>query len=73
MLRACDVCHLCGHPGADAIDHVVPVNKGGADTDDNKAPAHHTRACPTCGIKCNRVKGARMVAPVIRRSGTLKR
>jgi 5-methylcytosine-specific restriction endonuclease McrA len=73
ILRASNVCHLCGHPGADAVDHVIPLARGGADHITNKASAHHDVPCPTCGIKCNRVKGDKLVAPVIRRSGSLTR
>ena len=50
------ICHLCGHAGADAADHVVPLARGGSDTRDNLKPAHHFEPCPTCGIKCNQVK-----------------
>lgn len=25
FLAESDVCHLCGHPGADVVDHVTPV------------------------------------------------
>ena len=71
VLAASDVCHLCGHAGADAVDHIVPLAKGGPDTLPNLAPAHHFEPCPTCGIKCNRVKSDNLVAPVIRRSGSL--
>lgn len=46
-------CHLCGKPGADAIDHVVPVAWGGSDHPSNLKPAHHN-----AGGKCNLVKGA---------------
>lgn len=38
------VCHWCGRPGADQVDHVVPIAEGGADTDDNKRPIH-SRPC----------------------------
>lgn len=67
------ICHICGHGGADAADHVIPLAQGGPDTEANLLPAHHTEACKTCGIKCNRVKSGNMVAPVIRRSGALNR
>lgn len=69
-----DVCHICGHPGSDAIDHVMPLAKGGSDDDDrNLMPAHHDVACETCGERCNRAKGARVLAPIVRRSGSLQR
>ena len=78
ILAASDVCHLCGHPGSDAVDHVTPwivCKQQGIDPDtpDNLRPAHHTEPCPTCGIKCNRVKSDRPTAPVVRRSGALTR
>lgn len=73
ILASSDICHICGHPGSDAIDHVVPLALGGADDRSNKRPAHHKAPCQTCGIKCNRVKADKPYAPVIRRSGTLRR
>lgn len=36
-------CHLCGQPGADTADHLVPRVAGGPNTLDNLAPAH--QAC----------------------------
>ena len=73
ILAESDICHLCGHPGSDAIDHIEPLALGGPDERHNLAPAHHTNPCPTCGIKCNRVKSDKRIAPVIRRSGSLER
>ena len=67
------ICWLCGHAGADAADHVVPLARGGADTVDNLRPAHHDVACETCGRRCNREKGTRLIAPVMRRSTSLQR
>ena len=68
ILAASDVCHICGHPGADAVDHVVPLARGGSDIDPlNLRPAHHNTACPTCGIKCNQVKGDKLMADVDRK------
>lgn len=50
-------CHICGHPidytlphldpMSYVVDHVIPLNKGGTDTLNNKAAAHRT---------CNRTK-----------------
>lgn len=46
-------CHICGQPidytaphldpGEFTVDHIIPLNKGGADILENKAAAH--RAC----------------------------
>lgn len=74
ILAASDVCHICGHPGADAVDHVVALARGGSDVDPtNLRPAHHDVPCATCGERCNRAKGAKDFAPIIRRSGSLNR
>lgn len=65
-------CHICGatidytlewlHPKAFVVDHVIPLAKGGADHISNKRAAHR---------ECNSKKRARLVAPIIRRSGSL--
>ncbi len=73
ILAKSDVCHICGHPGADAVDHVTALARGGSDDDpDNLMPAHH-QPCPTCNHRCNLEKGDRAWAPIIRRSITLQR
>jgi len=66
-------CHICGepidytldwlNPRSFVVDHVVPLAKEGADNIGNKAAAHR---------ECNSKKRARLVAPIIRRSGALK-
>lgn len=33
-------CHLCGEPGADTADHILPRSAGGDDSLDNLRPAH---------------------------------
>ena len=73
ILAACDVCHICGHPGSDAVDHVKALARGGRDDESNLRPAHHTAPCPTCGRKCNREKSDKPFAPIVRRSGALSR
>lgn len=78
ILAATNICHICGHPGADAIDHVIPVvecDRRGIDAEQpaNLRPAHHDTPCPECGLKCNRVKSDKPFAPIIRRSRSLRR
>ena len=65
-------CHICGKaidyrlphldPWSFVLDHVKPLKLGGSDTLDNKAAAHR---------ECNSKKRARMIAPIVRRSGSL--
>lgn len=65
-------CHICGRPidyslpwldpGAFVVDHVIPLARNGTDTWDNVKAAHRS---------CNSTKRARLVAPIIRRSGSL--
>ncbi|MBN0043111.1 HNH endonuclease [Streptomyces actuosus] len=64
-LAASDVCIVCGHGAADAVDHVIPVSKGGPRRDpDNLAPIHGVDGCPVCLRKCNSEKGDRSLAEV---------
>lgn len=65
-------CGICGepidytlkypHPDAYVVDHVIPLAHGGPDTRANKQAAHN---------RCNSTKRARLVAPIVRRSGSL--
>jgi 5-methylcytosine-specific restriction endonuclease McrA len=65
-------CHICGepidydlqwpHPRCFVVDHIIPLKRGGADNLTNKAAAH---------AECNSKKRARLVAPIVRRSGSL--
>ena len=48
-------CHICGHPGAEQVDHVLNVARGGTHEPSNLAPAHGL-PCPTCGRKCHTEK-----------------
>lgn len=60
LLERTTVCHLCGHDGADQADHIGPRSLNPELRDDdlsNLAPAHGVNGCPTCGEKCNQVKG----------------
>lgn len=36
-------CHLCGRPGADTVDHLLPLSQGGTNEPGNLRSAH--KAC----------------------------
>ena len=65
-------CHICGapidytlhylDPMSFVIDHVIPLQKGGADDITNVRAAHR---------ECNSKKRTRDFAPIVRRSGAL--
>lgn len=66
ILAASDVCHLCGQPGSDAVDHVIPFARCialGMDPEQpsNLKPAHHDVA-----PYCNRRKADSMPSDVDR-------
>jgi len=48
------MCHWCGHPDADQVDHLIEIADGGPDTPANKLPIHDH--CPHCGRRCHREK-----------------
>ena len=66
-------CALCGEPidytlkwpdkRSFVVDHITPIDKGGAHSFENTQAAH---------ASCNSRKRARLVSPIIRRSGALK-
>jgi len=67
---ACGICgnpidYLLPHddPMSFTVDHIIPLSKGGPDRIDNKQAAHR---------RCNSTKRARLVAPIVRRSGSLR-
>lgn len=63
LLQRNDTCVWCGHTGADAVDHVIPVSRGGSEyAPSNKAPIHGVHGCPYCGVKCNNEKGTKLLA-----------
>lgn len=72
-------CHICGkpidydlpyyiegtrtpNPDAYVADHDTPLHHGGVHDTTNAKPAHW---------RCNSKKRARIIAPIVRRSGTL--
>lgn len=34
------ICHVCGKPGADQLDHITPISQGGTHDLANLAPIH---------------------------------
>lgn len=67
VLAHSDVCIMCGHGAADAVDHIHPVSKGGAPRDpDNLAPIHGVNKCPTCLRSCNNEKSDKLLSEVKR-------
>lgn len=77
LLAINTTCALCGHPGAQTADHIIPdkywprdangKRQPGFDELDNLQPAHGTMGnqavnpCPICGKLCNQVRGTKMV------------
>lgn len=67
ILATSNVCIVCGHGGSDAVDHVIPVARGGARLDpQNMGPIHGVDGCPVCLRKCNNEKGDKPLAEVRR-------
>jgi 5-methylcytosine-specific restriction endonuclease McrA len=66
VLAASDVCHLCGHPGAGAVDHVISrkLRPDLALDPTNLRPVHGSLSrCPWCRRACNEAKGDRSGLP----------
>ena len=59
VLALSDVCHVCGHPGSQSVDHLIARAVDPRRTLDpsNVAPAHGVQGCPTCGRRCNQERG----------------
>jgi 5-methylcytosine-specific restriction endonuclease McrA len=70
-------CWICGQavdytlphtdPMSFVVDHVIPLAKGGQDALANKKAAHRRQS-----RECNSKKRARIIAPIVKRSGALK-
>jgi 5-methylcytosine-specific restriction endonuclease McrA len=56
VLATSDICYLCGHPGAGAVDHVISrkLRPDLALEPTNLRPVHGALSrCPVCGLACN--------------------
>jgi 5-methylcytosine-specific restriction endonuclease McrA len=49
VLARTDICWICGQPGADTVDHILPAAHGGTRNETNLRPAHRS---------CNSRRGA---------------
>jgi ribosomal protein L32 len=70
VLALSDVCHLCGDPGADEIDHVIPYAAQDPATRDDPStwrvedfrPVHGRLTAPQ--YRCNQRRGARPIGQI---------
>ena len=60
------ICWLCGRPGADTVDHIVPLSDGGHPLDPANLRAAHGKRQPW-GCPGNYGRGKRTAAPPITR------
>lgn len=60
VLARSRICWICGHAGANSVDHIVPIAAGGDPLAlANLAPAH---------ISCNSRKGKKLNVPQLKTS-----
>jgi hypothetical protein len=75
VLNASDICHWCGHPGSNAVDHhPIPLSTllrtapELAEDPGHCAPIHGREGCPFCPLRagrrrvCNSEKGDKVNA-----------
>lgn len=56
LARDAHTCHVCGQPGANTVDHVIPQAHGGTEDDTNLAAIHAT-PCHTQKTQAESRKG----------------
>ena len=63
ILAQSDICWMCGQPGADTVDHILEIKRGGAVLDPaNLRPAHGKKR-PGCRGNYSRSAGLRRATP----------
>lgn len=67
LQRDKQVCYLCGGPGADEVDHILPVSEGGSSKPYNLAAVHGSVA-----PYCHRDKTAQQTAAHKKSINTIK-
>lgn len=73
VLRASDICYICGRPGATEVDHIIPRSRGGGEGTNIK-PVHkacHSRKTAAEGHARQREIRSRRARPEQRHSGVL--
>lgn len=74
VLADSDICYVCGKPGSDGVDHVIPRHKGGSEGRENLAPIHtdpcHNRKSSAEGISRKRELRALRKRPLERHPGS---
>ena len=69
VLATSNVCYLCAHPGAGAVDHVISRKQRPdlALEPTYLRPVHGSLSrCPVCRRACNEAKGDRATMPELR-------
>ena len=56
------ICHWCGQPGADRVDHITPLSQGGTDSETNRAPIHAV-PCHAAKTRAEAAAGRAAVTP----------
>jgi 5-methylcytosine-specific restriction endonuclease McrA len=62
LIEAGFICYDCGLPGADVVDHIIPIHLGGARTDRSNLGAMHQDPCHDDKTKAENAERARVRA-----------
>lgn len=77
LTRDGNTCYICGHPGADQVDHIIPwAEWTRADLsvhDQSNLAAIHGEACPVCDAHCHDDKTAAEATRGTKRRAALRK